>query len=241
MNPHSPVRVEIDSAGAVQAPTPLPDDSGGPSNSLVIVAVGLVIAAVVLALFALRPSNGETAAGTQRQPSTTTQPTTTEPVDDPEDVLATATTDPESPAETNAPTFDRTLAFEPQSDGIVRTSDGFLGLGWSVPNDGLPVMFTSDDAETWTPIDTETPNFNGPGATSAGRTISYRSLIATEDGFAMLRTITKNVPGSRIPEEVEFQRVISPDGIRWTNDPDFQFRQSVARSSPPCTHPTPSP
>ena len=76
MAPSSSVRVEFEDSilGAsndltVDAPDPKPPDRRLPIAAAVVLGLALVVG-----LFALQPSDGETAAGTERQAPTTTSP-----------------------------------------------------------------------------------------------------------------------------------------------------------------------
>ena len=136
----SSVRVEVEENPTSSAPMPDMPETPGLGRSMAV-GIGLVVLLVVMAaIVVLRPSDGETADGTQRGAPTATTTTTTVPTTSlPAGVVPYGSAEP--------------LGFEPQSDGIVRTAEGtFLGLAWRGSNN-LPGLFGSVDGTTWTRLE----------------------------------------------------------------------------------------
>ena len=126
------VRVEVEQSYAGHAPTPgTPEPPSSSPGRGVAIGVGIVaLIGVVLAVVLLRPSDGETAAGTQRSATTSTASTTTTAAP-----TTTSTTPSEAEAvdDPNAGTFDR---FDPLPGNVVRTESGFLGLSFDFEREG---------------------------------------------------------------------------------------------------------
>lgn len=210
MDPQRSVRIEIDGAALVDdldkaAPAPT---GGGPSRGVLVVGAVLLVVALVAGLRLLQPAEGESADGTQRQAPTTTE------------VPA------ESSSEDDADDPDELpLGFEPQSDGIVRTADGFLGLGWNIPNNGLPVLFSSNDGETWTQIDPQLPPLTGVDNDDVR--VNFSKLIAIGDRFSILREEQQfSHSDPTAGSDVVVTRLVSDDGVVWENDTDVRpFRR----------------
>ena len=200
MDPQSSVRIEIDGSSLEAGPVAMPDSpERGPNRGRVVLGLVLAGVALVAGLQLLQPADGESADGTQREaPSPTEEPS--EPVEDEALELG-----------------DRRIGFEPQSDGIVRTENGFLGLGWNIPNRGLPILFSSVDGEAWTQIAPQLPEFEEPDDDDVR--IKYSKLIALDDGFAMFREV---VPFSHSDPtantDVVVTRLVSEDGVLWESD-----------------------
>ena len=168
------------------------DSAGGSSRLAVIGGVAVLIIAVVVAFFALRPSDGETAAGTARQEGEETADVTdSDPAAD-----ETATTAPVGP-----PQFESLPIVE-----AVRAGSGFLGL---IPSSGNPGIFVTEDGVSWSELETSVIDPQGIG--------TWSNLIAFDGGFALLRTSGDLSASAGLTE-----RFISVDGAEWELDSNFQ-------------------
>ena len=119
------------------------------------------------------------------------------------------------------------------------TDDGFLGLHSTGALAGLPGLFESADGETWTRSDVVVPDLR---AFDHGDVwVNYSDLVATEDGFALLRSETTFSQTFPDFERVALvHRLISPDGRNWSVDPDFQASSNFSAVNPVLTYPMPS-
>ena len=215
--------MEVAESYELSAAPGAPDPPSSSPGRGVAIGVGIIaLIGVVLAVVLLRPSEGETAAGTQRQASTSTAP---------------ATTAAPTPSTTNtAPLDDEDLgvfdtgigseSFIPEPGSIVRTESGFLGL--SQPDFGFrdPELFSSPDGSTWSRVSVELAN--DATATTGNNFVEYTSLIATDDGFALIGIASPFVgeDGSVV------QRLISSDGESWRADPDFALHGASEATRP---------
>ena len=213
MAPSSSVRVEFEDSilGAskdltVDAPDPKP-----PDRRLPIAAAAVLGLALVVGLFALQPSDGETAAGTERQAPTTTSPNA-------------ATTDEAQSATTTAapvaaPTPEETVNAFLSSD-VVRGPGGFLALLDSESDDNFaPSLHRSEDGITWEPVETELAPFIAKGDITF---VEFSHLIASGEGFGVLRTrTTQDRLSPKFPAESVTERLVSLNGERWELDQGF--------------------
>ena len=218
------VRIEVDPFGAghevsPQAPQP-PSSSPGRTTAVVAGIVLLAIAAIAIVL--LRPSEGETAAGTQRQASTTTAPTTTT-----RPTTTTSAVDVEPSASRIGP--GESNGFQPVENGIISTGSGFLGVSVAELGDSGPLVFTSLDGSVWNRVETEL--IGDFPSNSPQISVGYSNLIATDDGFAVLQTTT-TLDAALAGRVLEVQRFISIDGRSWEADPDFTPIESSAFPRP---------
>ncbi len=136
--------------------------SGGRSGIVAIGGAVILLIAVAIAFFALRPGDGETAAGSDREDGT----------EETEEAVTSESTAPPTTVPAGPPQFEALPIIE-----AVRTGDGFLGL---IASSGLPGLFTTDDGSLWTQVE---PTVSGDVGTG-----SWSNLIAVDEGFALLRT-----------------------------------------------------
>ena len=230
-NPSS-VRVEV-GAGfegpEPDAPEPAPGGPGFGPRALAVAGVVAVI--VVIALVALRPDEGETAAGTQRQETTTTtqvSPTTTIEV-------AEAV---EQPLES-----DSDLA--PGVSSIVNdvTGTGLLaevvisGFGYSalqtttLVSDGIPPVFRSDDGITWQRV--EAAGVAGTPLRLEARFQGLRYDFERER-LAIFRFATIDPDGSDDGIQVIDRLTLGLGDNTWIVDPEFE---PIERNGFPVTFP----
>ncbi len=215
----SPVRVEVDGSFDAASSFPAPDapespDSKGPLATLV--AGGVLVVAFVAALLVLRPSAGETAAGTERQATTTTTSTT---------VAVTTTAPAAAPMvrEGDGATGNtRADIFE-----VVRDDIGFFGLGFG-NGPGDFELFRSLQGVSWTPVEVEFTDSASPGPNTW---ITFSNLVVTEDGFAALRTEEQFAATASFDRATTVERMVSTDGVIWDLDEgaepiDIRFRDS---------------
>ena len=136
MAPGRSVRVEIDEvdSGSTDAPEPEAPSPKQRSRSLLL-GVCAVVVALVVALLAIRPSEGETAAGTQRQTPTTA-------------TVSPATSSVSTPTETVAPAIPAAFA----GSDVVWGPSGFLALLPTGSIGSLPALYRSDDGLDWEPV-----------------------------------------------------------------------------------------
>lgn len=196
----SAVRVEVD--GHVDAPTLAEPVAPQPSGSRrwMFILGGIAIVVLVVALVALQPTEGETAAGTERGTTTTVAPTTT---------TATTVTTPIIPTVRRA--GDRS-ASDVDVFSMVRDDSGFFALGRS---EGL-TLFRSLRGLEWQEVAIEVSEAAGP---EEGTWTDYLQLIAVEDGFAVLRV---REDFTQIPRTMEVDRLFSADGVVWDVDTSFE-------------------
>lgn len=211
MAPGSSVRVEFEdstlNAGTepeVGAPNPNP-----PNRRLAVVGAVVVALVLVVGLLSFRPSEGETAAGTERAaPTTTVAPATTTSVTP----STTTTTRVEA-----APLAPVNAFFE--SD-VVRGEVGFLALLDSTSdNDFAPSLYHSNNGLEWELVDTELAPFVAKGDDI---TVEYSHLISSGEGFGLLRTRTVvDRLNPTFPAASVTERLVSIDGQRWARDEGF--------------------
>ena len=136
--------------------------SGGRSGIAAIGGAVILLVAVAIAFFALRPGDGETAAGSDREDGT----------EETEEAVTSESTAPPTTVPAGPPQFEALPIIE-----AVRTGDGFLGL---IASSGIPALFTTEDGDLWTQVE---PTVSGDVGTG-----SWSNLIAVDEGFALLRT-----------------------------------------------------
>lgn len=204
MDKASAVRVEVDGFVDDEFSAPLAPESKPPSSRSRWQVFGFsVIAAVVLvlALVALQPSEGETAAGTERGTTTTT------------------TSPPTANADTAA------LSFVPivrQSDAptspiltpsaVVRDDIGFFGLVW---DEELSLVRSLRGVE-WQAVEVE---LSGAASNDVTDWTRHQNLIVIDDGFAVLRT-QEDLTEFNAPLRID--RLVSLDGVSWDVDAEFE-------------------
>ncbi len=209
MEPGSSVRVEFeDSAtrGGVEDAAAVPDP---PSPDRRKLFAGVVVAglALVFGLLAFQPTEGETAAGTERQtPTSTSSPLSTTTAPATRNTVAPPLVD--ALAAANNPFLDA---------DIVRGDDGFLALLSSGSVDSLPALYRSENGTDWERVFADLPPVAADGDITF---LDYSELISAGQGFALLRTRTDHqrlspiFPASRTVTE----RLVSFDGEEWVLD-----------------------
>ena len=232
------VRVEVEDQLFDNSGFDVPDAPKEP-RSRNSVAIGVSLAALlglVLALLALQPDDGETAAGTERQATTTVPTTTVPPIEDPDTDGSISGVSPldtfvEDVQEFLIEAEATQVEFGPRFGRIVATDDGFLGLHSTGALAGLPGLFESIDGQTWTRSEVVVPDLR---AFDHGDVwVNYSDLVATEDGFALLRSETTFSQTFPDFERVALvHRLISPDGRNWSVDPDFQASSNFSAVNP---------
>lgn len=179
-----------------------------------MVGVGLVLFGIlVVGLIALRPIEGETAAGTERLPLTTT----TELPDTSSSITSTNSEAPVSP--------DQAAFF--RSD-VARGQTGFLALLRTGSVGAQPALYRSDDGASWDRVEADIPDISEPGIDF----VEYSDLISAGQNFAVLRTGSSNEGQGprRIVRTTE--RLVSTDGERWTLDEAFTVVQHQSPAFP---------
>jgi len=211
MDPLSSVRVEVDGSADASVPAPSAPDPGerGSRRTVAFVVGALLAIGVAVVVFALRPSEGETAAGTQRQATTTTVPETT--------TVAPPTTVLDAPVVRDVEAD--TNGFDPQFNEIVRAEIGFLGLGLSTSPSDAPDLFRSVDGSSWAEVDVTITD--DEAAQSGGSFTRFSNLIRLEDGFALLRVRSSADPLDPEENRSVTERLVSPDGATWVVDEGF--------------------
>ena len=208
----SSVRVEFeDSSDGPGDEPPIAPPTSSPSNRRALVGAALLALVVVLAAVdALRPGDGETAAGTQRLAPTTTvspAPSTTN--------VAPSTDSVESAVDTVPPTGESEFF----NSDVVRGETGFLALLASDSVDLSPSLYRSENGTDWDRVDAQLAPFVAKGDITE---IDYSNLIATRQGFALLRTRTTQDRLSPVfPAESITERLVSVDGNVWRLDDAF--------------------
>ena len=206
------VRIEFEDT---ETPTDqLPAPSASPQRpGFVLAGLGFVAVALVLALALLQPSEGETAAGVQREAAPAG------------DVTPTTSADPPTTTQLNPSVAfaDPQVPITSTFDSITRRgelSDLFLALSTEVDGDE-PVLFRSQrQGETWKRLPVNAPPLDFEGSSVW---VEYSNLIEVGDGVAMLRT-TRSVPRVRqtLTPEVTVERLRSLNGILWELDEEFE-------------------
>ena len=194
---HEPsIRIEQDHA----VPDTGPSTQGSRDRGFVAAAVVLLL--VVLAGFlALRPDQGQSADGTQRQATTTTvvEPTTTTTTTTPPEPLAAAFVDVEG-----------------SISEIVTTDSGYLALLDEAAPRESPPFASSINGVRWTRL--ETPlvirEEDNPRRSPVAEFIGLRT---TDVGLSVLRTRRLRVDTNTFVVD----RLVSPDAITWTIDEQF--------------------
>lgn len=166
-----------------------------------IIAVVALLAVVIAGLLALRPEQGQSADGTQRQASTTTvaEPPPTTPTTVPLEPLAAALVD---------------VAGSIRE--VVATDSGYLALlGQETPRVS-PAVASSIDGVRWISLETlvVTGGEDDPGRAPVAEFVGLRS---TAVGLSVLRARSLGV-------DIETQvvdRLTSTDGITWSIDGQF--------------------
>lgn len=213
MAPGRSVRVEIDEvdSGSTDAPEPEAPSPKQRSRSLLL-GVCAVVVALVVALLAIRPSEGETAAGTQRQTPTTA-------------TVSPATSSVSTPTETVAPAIPAAFA----GSDVVWGPSGFLALLPTGSIGSLPALYRSDDGLDWEHVEVEIP----PIDETAIDFVDYSNLIAAGgQNFAILRTGFSNEgQGPRRAPRIT-ERLVSADGQRWVLDGAVTTVQHQTLASP---------
>lgn len=189
-----------------------PKGGSGGSLGLVVVAV-LVLAAVVVTVLALRPGEGETAAGTDRQPTTTTTiaPTTT--------TTNALTSEPAQAAGDSVDGFEGVdsvelpASLDPFSTWIVEADLGYWMLAGQ-RFEGNSSLYRSIDGLTWTEVETD---FVVPAELPNEPERIYSNLVTTDDGLALLRETFDFQTG--VASDME--RIVSADGLTWELDATY--------------------
>jgi len=207
MDDLSSVRVDVDgSADNSSSNSSAPEPSGTASGQIFALVTGAVlIVGLVVAIAALRPSAGETADGAPRQATTTVPETPTN---------ADSTTEADTRTFRNREVTSN--GFSPQTNAIVRTDLGFLGVGRPDFLDGTPTLFRSLDGKEWTRVEA---TIDGTGPADQTVPWEYSNLIRTDDGFALLRS---RPGGESFEASIVIERVVSDNGADWILDDDFR-------------------
>lgn len=208
MGSNGSVRIEFDDFGNDGAGPDIPEapESQAPKYRNAGVAI-LVVALLGVVFLGFRPSEGETAAGTNRG-STTIAPSTTTEVP-----TTTTTFDPDAPVlrrDIDVGSFlvqpDERRIFD-NLGSVARDDDGFLSLGTS--QGGQPEVYRSIDGTDWFPVEADFTD------ATTGFSSRFGDLISTDEGFAALRveeTLTV----------LELVRIASVDGVQWNVDDAFE-------------------
>ena len=183
--------VEVDEADDPAGGSPAPKQG----RMLALATAGLVIVALIVAFFVLRPSEGESADGTERSAEVDADDAASE--SPPTDDVGDAADGAEAEAPAVAPSA-------PPITELVRSDDGFLGL---VSSGGSPDLFRTTDGGEWVPVDVTVEGARGTG--------NWSNLISVDDGFALLRRRGLSAEGDLT------ERFVSPDGAAWTVDESF--------------------
>ena len=233
MFPTSSVRVEVEGNEPAEPGLDIPIAPKEPSSgrSIGIAVVLVVLAGLLVALVALQPSDEENADGIQRQATTTVPATTNQSVS-----RSTAGDDPlesfvadvqEFVADAEAAQVD----FGPRFGRIVASEDGFLGLNSTGAIAGIPGLFESSDGQTWTRAEVFVPDFDIFDHEDVW--VNFSDLVATDEGFALLRSETAFSQTFPDFERVALvHRLISPDGRNWSIDPEFEASSNFAAVNP---------
>ncbi len=207
------VRVEIGEGGSdsSDAPEPVALESRRDKRAVLIGAV-LTLGLVAAALLVFRPSEGETAAGTQRQTTTST-------------TVSPATSLASTPTETVAPAIPAAFA----GSDVVWGPSGFLALLPTGSIGSLPALYRSDDGIDWEHVELEIPPIDETGIDF----VDYSNLIAAGgENFAILRTGFSNEgQGPRRAPRIT-ERLVSADGQRWVLDGAVTTVQHQTLASP---------
>ena len=203
---HAPlIRIEPELAPLDEAHAGGPESPCGPAGRgpAVVVAIGVLVL-VFVGLIALRPEDGQSADGAQRQAPTTT------------------TIDPSAPTPTTTTTTppDPLVATRIDVDGsigeIVRTNSGYLAvLDQAAPRESPPLA-TSIDGQRWTVLQTplvvreEDDPRRSPVA-------EFLGLRATDDQLSVLRV--RRLRGNTDTFVVDQLR--SAEGTVWSVDEQF--------------------
>ena len=204
MDKASAVRVEVDGFVDDEFSAPLAPESKPPSSRSRWQVFGFgVIAAVVLvlALVALQPSDGETAAGTERGTTTTTTAPTTTTAD------TAALSFVPIVRQSDEPTSPILIPSE-----VVRDDIGFFGL---VLDEELSLVRSLRGVE-WQAVELELSDAASNDVTNWTR---HQNLIVIDDGFAVLRT-QEDLTELNAP--IRIDRLVSSDGVSWDVDAEFE-------------------
>lgn len=217
------VRIEVDSlGGAGLGDAPLPDASGpGSSGPRLGLIVGVVAAVgALIALLMLRPESGQTAAGTERQATTTTS-TTIAP--------STTTSEVDQTTETSAIAVDQAEGFDPNVFiiGVVRAPVGFIAMANDGDNGLAPPIWRSIDGERWeeieTSIDGEDEAERDPSEPTAFA--FFTGLERTSTGYSALaiqQSFGPSFDSETAPERTaSLVRLTSENGAVWSVADDF--------------------
>lgn len=183
----------------------------------VLVALGVIAALLlVAALAALQPEDGETAAGTDRGTTSTTNPATTSI-----SPTSTASTTPSGPIVRRL----QRSALGPAGTIIEIVSDdlGLFGLAGTV-GDRMS-LFRSLRGTDWSVVETE---FSEAATPVQGRWTQYQNLVAFDDGLAVLR-IQEDLTVRNAPLMVD--RLVSLDGVFWDVDQSIEAVVATRGSS----------
>ena len=205
----SSVRIEVDT-GETSSPAQPTDpriEQSKPRRPWLPVALGaFLVVALVAALVALQPGDGQDATGTERA-APTTAPSTTAPGSPTTTTVASASADAAvlgrvlNVGEVVTPTF--------AAGSVVRGNSSWIGVDSGESQGSLVV---SSDGVEWATIETGVE-----GLLDYGR---FSNLIETEDGFGALIGLTD---GSGL-----LQRVNSPNGEEWRIEPDFNLGTPIS-------------
>lgn len=201
------VRIELDDSGSDHQRSSVPDAPNPESSKSRNLAIAVLVVALIGAVFlALRPNEGETAAGTDRgttipapRVASTTQPDGTQ-------AQGQATGEP--------------LSF--LGSEVVRGESGFLALLASENLDNLPSLYRSDDGREWGQVVADLTSIEPDDARING----YSHLVTSGDGYAVLRTKT-SASGELVTE-----RLVSNSGQRWVLDGAFTPLQHGQDATP---------
>lgn len=204
MDKASAVRVEVEGFVDDELGAPVTPESELPSSpgNWQVVGLGILAAvALVLALAALQPSEGETAAGTERSATTTTTAPTTTTAD------TAALSSVASVRQSDEPTAPILIPSE-----VVRDDIGFFGL---VLDEELSLVRSLRGVE-WQAVELELSDAASNDVTNWTR---HQNLIVIDDGFAVLRT-QEDLTELNAP--IRIDRLVSSDGVSWDVDAEFE-------------------
>jgi len=197
------VRVEVGDLGdgsldTDASPSPVVKSSRWPGGWKANVGATAVVLALVLALLALRPSPGDTAAGTERGVSSTT--TTSSSASE----MVVGTTVRQSISGASSQNVDLW--------SMVRDDIGFFALG---QGEGLSLHRSLRGLE-WQEVEVQLSEAATPAPDSHAQ---YWQPLVTDDGLAVLR-VQEDL--TQFDRNLRIDRLTSADGLLWDIDEDFE-------------------